>query len=161
MSLFDAFAKIEPGSSMKTLFDDKTRAELIARINTLDEGSKAQWGKMNVYQMLKHCIKWEEMLLGKTKYRQSFLGRLVGNWALRDMLKDEPIKPNLPTVPSFKMSGNGDVAAAKAEWISLLGEHAHSGNSGFVHPFFGQLTAEQAGRMAYKHIDHHLRQFNS
>jgi hypothetical protein len=32
---------------------------------------------------------------------------------------------------------------------------------GFMHPFFEQLTAEQAGRKAYKHIDHHLRQFNA
>ena len=77
------------------------------------------------------------------------------------MLKDEPMKPNLLTVPSFKISGNGDVAAIKAKWINVLGEHAEQKSSGFVHPFFGKLTAEQAGRIAYKHIDHHLRQFNS
>ena len=146
---------------MKTIFDKETREEIIARINTLDENSIARWGKMTVYQMLKHCIKWEEMLLGKTKYKQSFLGRLVGKWALADMMKDEPAKQNLPTVASFKITGNGDVAAAKAEWISLIKEHADQENSGFIHPFFGKLTAEQAGRMDYKHIDHHLRQFNS
>ena len=146
---------------MKTIFDKETRAEVIARISTLDENSGAQWGKMNVYQMLKHCIKWEEMLLGKTKYQQSLLGRIVGKFALKDMMKDELVKPNLPTVTSFKVTGNGDVAAAKAEWISLLGEYANQEGSGFMHPFFGQLTAEQAGRMDYKHIDHHLRQFGS
>jgi hypothetical protein len=146
---------------MKTIFDKETREEIIARINTLDENSTARWGKMTVYQMLKHCIKWEEMLLGKTKYKQSFLGRLVGKWALADMMKDESAKQNLPTVPSFKITGDGDVAAAKAEWISLIKEHADQENSGFIHPFFGKLTAEQAGRMDYKHVDHHLRQFNS
>jgi hypothetical protein len=146
---------------MKSLFDKATRDELINRIQSLNENSKAQWGKMNVYQMLKHCIKWEEMLLGKTQYKQSFLGKLVGKMALKDMLKDEPAKHNLPTVPSFKIAGNGDVAAAKAEWISLLNEHTLKENHGFIHPFFGKLTAEQAGLMAYKHIDHHLRQFNS
>jgi hypothetical protein len=116
---------------------------------------------MNVYQMLRHCTLWEEMLLGKKLYRQSLLGRLFGKMVLRTMLKDEPMKPNLPTVPSFKISGNGDVAAAKSEWINLISEHELQQSSGFVHPFFGKLTAEQAGRMAYKHIDHHLRQFNS
>ncbi len=145
---------------MKTIFDKETREGLIARINKLDENSSAQWGKMNVYQMLKHCTLWEEMLLGKTQYRQSFLGRLVGKMALKDMMKDEPAKKNLPTVPSFKITGNGDVAAAKDEWLGLLAEHATREPSGFMHPFFGQLTAEQAGVMAYKHIDHHLRQFN-
>jgi hypothetical protein len=146
---------------MKSLFDKATRDELIARIHLLNENSTARWGKMNVYQMLKHCTLWEEMLLGKKQYRQSFLGRLFGKIALKNMLKDEPIKPNLPTVPSFKITGNGDVAAAKTEWIKLMEEHGRQKNNGFVHPFFGKLTAEQAGRIAYKHIDHHLRQFNS
>lgn len=76
-------------------------------------------------------------------------------------MKDEPVKPNLPTVPSFKMTGSGDLEAAKIEWINLIGEYDHQEKSGFMHPFFGQLTAEQAGQMDYKHIDHHLRQFNS
>jgi hypothetical protein len=146
---------------MKSIFDQTQREELIKRINTLDENSIAQWGKMNVYQMLKHCILWEEMLLGKKQYRQSFLGRLFGKIALKNMLKDEPMKPDLPTVPSFKVSGNGDVPVAKAEWIALISQHAENTSSGFIHPFFGKLTTEQAGQMAFKHIDHHLRQFGS
>jgi hypothetical protein len=146
---------------MKNLFDENARAELIARINKLDEHSKAQWGKMTVYQMIKHCAKWEEMLLGKTLYKQSFLGKIVGKFALKDMMKDEPAKHNLPTVPSFKITGNGDMEAAKKEWLSLLQEHNGKKPVGFLHPFFGQLTADQAGQMAYKHIDHHLRQFNA
>ena len=146
---------------MKTLFDDNTRAELIQRISTLNEDSRPQWGKMTVYQMIKHCIKWEEMLLGKTEYKQSFLGRLVGKFALKDMMKDEPAKRNLPTVPSFKMTGDGDVAGARKEWLCLLEMYTGREPASFVHPFFGPLTAEQAGQMAYKHIDHHLRQFNA
>ena len=146
---------------MKSVFDRATRDELIGRISSLDENSRAQWGKMSVYQMLRHCALWEQMLLGKKQYRQSFLGRLFGKMALEDMLRDEPMKPNLPTVPSFKISGNGNIAAAKAEWMAHIAEHGLRNNSGFVHPFFGKLTAEQAGRLAYKHIDHHLRQFNS
>jgi hypothetical protein len=45
---------------MNSVFDKATRDELISRINTLNENSTAQWGKMNIYQMLKHCILWEE-----------------------------------------------------------------------------------------------------
>lgn len=145
---------------MKNLFDQYTRTEVRARINKLNEHSQPQWGQMNVYQMIKHCIMWEEMLLGKTLYKQSFLGKLVGKFALKDMLKDEPAKHNLPTVPSFKITSNGDVEQAKAEWLSLMAEHDHRKPEGFLHPFFGKLTAEQAGKMAYKHIDHHLRQFH-
>jgi len=50
---------------MKSTLDQTTREELIQRIHSLTENSTAQWGKMNVYQMLKLCIQWEEMLLEK------------------------------------------------------------------------------------------------
>jgi hypothetical protein len=146
---------------MKSILDQQTRKELITRINSLNEHSTAQWGKMNVAQMLKHCAQWEEMALGKKKYKQSLLGKIVGKMALKDMMKDEPPKKNLPTVPSFKIKEPADIAEEKKRWIRLLEEYDHVSNHGFIHPFFGALTEEQAGFMAYKHADHHLRQFNS
>jgi hypothetical protein len=117
--------------------------------------------KWNVYEMLRHCALWEEMLLGRKHYPQSFIGRLFGKIALKSMLKDEPIKRNLPGLPAFTVKGTGDIAAAKAEWIALINAHDQQADSGFIHPFFGKVTAEQAGCMAYKHSDHHLKQFNS
>ena len=147
---------------MKTIFDQETRAKLIHRINTLNENSRAQWGKMNVYQMLKHCRLWEEMLMGKKKYKRVFIGRLFGKIALRMVLKDEkPMSRNAPTIPELKIKENGDVSSEKAKWIALIEEHTHFSNPDFVHPFFGKMTEEQIGYFAYKHTDHHLRQFNS
>jgi hypothetical protein len=146
---------------MKTVFDKETRDELKNRINSLNENSKAQWGKMTVSQMIRHCAQWDEMALGKKEYKQSFIGRLFGKVALKDMMKDEPVKKNLPTVPAFKIKGNADVAEEKKKWINLLGEYEYFSNDGFIHPFFGKLSKEQTGYMVYKHVDHHLRQFNS
>ena len=74
---------------MKTVFDSETRNELITRINSLSERSQAQWGEMNVYQMLKHCTLAEEMYLGKVTYKRVFLGRIIGQIALNNMLKNE------------------------------------------------------------------------
>jgi hypothetical protein len=37
--------------------------------------------------------------------------------------------------------------------------YANYSNPGFVHDFFGKMTDEQIGIFAYKHADHHLRQF--
>ena len=56
---------------MNTIFDKTTRDELINRINSLNENSMAQWGKMNVYQMIKHCRLWEEMMQNKQNLKQS------------------------------------------------------------------------------------------
>ena len=147
---------------MQTIFDKTNRDELIKRINALNENSKAQWGKMNICQMLKHCIIWEEMALGRKKYKQSFLGRLFGKMALKDFIKDEiPFKKKVPTVPAFKIKElTGDVKLEKKKWINLIDEYAHFSNVDFVHPFFGKMNKEQIGYLAYKHIDHHLRQFN-
>lgn len=59
---------------MKSVLEKSTRDELIARIITLNENSTALWGKMNIDQMLKHCLLWEEMVAGKKKFKRIFLG---------------------------------------------------------------------------------------
>ncbi|HEY8937364.1 MAG TPA: DUF1569 domain-containing protein [Cyclobacteriaceae bacterium] len=148
---------------MKTIFDKATREELIKRINTLNETSTAQWGEMNIYQMLKHCRLWEEMIQGRIKCKRVFIGRLIGKMALKSSLKDDkPMMRNAVTSPELKVTEiSGDIASEKTKWIALLEEHAHFSNDEFVHPFFGKMTKEQVGYHAYKHIDHHLRQFNS
>ena len=147
---------------MKTIFDQKTKNELIGRINMLSEESKAQWGRMNVYQMVKHCRLWDEMILGRKKYKQVFIGRLFGKMALKSVLKDEsPLRRNTPTIPDLRITENGNVSLERVKWIALIEEYSHFSNFDFVHPFFGRMTKEQIGYMVYKHTDHHLRQFNS
>lgn len=148
---------------MKTVFDKTTREELINRINTLNENSTPQWGRMSVYQMLKHCTLWEEMISGKKKYKQAFIGRLFGKLILKNVLKDEkPMRRNTPTIPELRIKeNNGNVLSEKMRWIALIEEYAHFSNHNFVHPFFGKMTKEQIGYFVYKHIDHHLRQFDS
>jgi len=149
---------------MKTIFDKATRDALIVRINNINEHSTAQWGKMNVYQMLKHCTLWEEWILGRKQYKRSFIGRFIGRLALRAFIKDDrPLQRNTPTIPEFSIryiKKDGDVAAEKAKLIALLQEHEHVSNPGFVHSFFGKMSEEEVGYLAYKHFDHHLRQFN-
>jgi hypothetical protein len=148
---------------MKTVLDTATRDEVIRRIATLNENSQAQWGKMNIHQMLKHCALAEEMYLGKTIFKQGFIGKLFGSMALKNLLKDDrPLGHSTPTIPELKnLDREGDIAIEKDRWIALVQEYAHFSNPITVHPFFGPMTADQIGIMAYKHIDHHLRQFKS
>jgi len=147
---------------MKTVFDDATRLGLINRISNLNESSSPQWGKMNVYQMLKHCVLCEEMYLGKKKYNRTFLGRIFGKMGLKNLLKDEkPIGKNAPTSPYFKIREiSGNVEEEKSKWIALIKEYQNFNNPDFEHWFFGKMTKEEVGYFVYKHTDHHLRQFN-
>jgi hypothetical protein len=148
---------------MKSIFDALTRNELISRINSLDENSKAQWGKMNVYQMVKHCRLWEEMMQSKTNLKRAFIGRIFVRIALKIVLgNSNPLKRNTPTIPSLIIKEtNGNVEAEKTRWISNIEKYTDFNNDNFQHVFFGKMTQEQIGQMAYKHVDHHLRQFNS
>lgn len=150
---------------MKTIFDPEDRKQLIQRISMLDTKNTAQWGKMNLYQMVKHCSNWDAWILGENpyNYKQEFLGKIFGKMALRKMIKDdEPFSRNIPTSTPFKVKEkHGDTEALKAKWIAQIGKYANYSNPGFVHDFFGKLTTEQIGILAYKHTDHHLRQFNA
>lgn len=73
---------------METIFDKNTVTELLTRINSIQPNSKAQWGKMDAYQMLKHCTMSEEMFQGKKQYKRLFIGRIFGGMALNGILKD-------------------------------------------------------------------------
>ncbi len=147
---------------MHTIFDPKTREELIRRIHTLNDNNKALWGKMDVYQMIRHCVLNEEINLSRKHYKRLFIGRLFGKMAMKSMLKDDQhLKHNLPTHPELKIKGTGSVDAEKKRWVALIEQYGQLANGILVHPFFGRMTREQIGQMAYKHTDHHLRQFNA
>ncbi|MES2617304.1 MAG: DUF1569 domain-containing protein [Bacteroidota bacterium] len=148
---------------MKTIFDKATRDELIARINSLDENSTPLWGKMNVYQMAKHCTIWDEWVLGKYHqiYEQDLLGKLFGKMALKSNTKDDrPIGKKMPAGKNFIVTEKtGDINIQKVIWANLTADYANFSNDNFIHDFFGKMTKEQIGIFAYKHADHHLRQF--
>lgn len=147
---------------MKTVFDPAVRDELIGRINSLNENSVAQWGKMNIHQMLKHCIIWDEWVLGthKVEYKQSFLGKIFGKMALKSSVKDDkPLKKNMPADRLAVKDAPKDVERQKRVWMERIASYNHYSNPAFVHGFFGKMSTEQIGVFAYKHSDHHLRQF--
>jgi len=148
---------------MKTIFDKATREELIRRINTLNENNKPVWGKMNVYQMVKHCKIWNEWVLGKNDlaYKQEFLGKIFGKMALKNNTKDDkPIGKNMPAGKAFTVKEVvGDLTVQKSIWIELIESYENFSNDNFIHDFFGKMNSEQIGIFAFKHNDHHLRQF--
>ncbi len=150
---------------MRTIFDDKTLDQLIIRAEKIDDTAKAEWGKMNLYQMMKHCIKNAELLQTKQHYNRLFIGKIFGKLALNSTLKNEKImSKNSPTHPEFKIKENGNVGDIKLDFINALKGYKKlttNDYKNFVHPFFGKMNYNQIGQWEYKHIDHHLRQFNA
>lgn len=150
---------------MKTIFDQEVREELIQRINQLEQYAQAQWGTMNLYQMMKHCTNWEEWMQGKGNppYKQVFIGKIFGKMALKRMIRDDkPLDKGVPTSTQFKIKEtSGNIPAEKQKWVTLIESYEQYSNPGFIHDFFGKMTKEQVGLLVYKHNDHHLRQFNA
>lgn len=147
---------------MKTIFDRETRDVLIARVDSLEEASKPLWGKMNVFQMTRHCCIWNEWVLGKSdhKYKQDLLGKIFGRMALKSNTKDDrPIGKNLPAGIFVIKEKEGDFRIQKDILIDLISGYGSFSNDRFVHDFFGIMTKDQIGIFVYKHADHHLRQF--
>lgn len=148
---------------MKTIFDKHIREALINRIEHINDDKKAAWGKMNVFQMLKHNTYWNVWILGQDNYiyKQAFIGKIFGKIALIKMIKDEkPFDKNIPTSKQFKPKElTGNLELEKLKWISLVNAYEGYNNPNFIHDFFGKMTKEHIGILVYKHTDHHLRQF--
>ncbi len=147
---------------MKNLFDKPAYNEITERVNRLSPGSKAQWGKMTVSQMLAHCKEAFKVPLSDKKLPRIFAGILLG-WLFKSKLyNEEPWKRNLPTAPNFIIKGDRDFEKEKTELMELVNKFYNAGPSGitkYPHPFFGKFTPEQWGKSMYKHMDHHLMQF--
>jgi hypothetical protein len=147
---------------MKSIFNAKDNAEFINRIDKLNSATPAQWGKMNVSQMLAHCQILIKMAQGDLKLNRVFLGLLFGNIAKKSILKDEPIKRNLPTFKKAVVKDQRNFEEEKAGLIALVKKLLKTGPNGLgenSHPFFGTLTPEEWGQLNTKHLDHHLAQF--
>jgi hypothetical protein len=147
---------------MKTIFDHHVREELIKRISSLSKENTAEWGKMNLYQMVKHCTAWNDWVLGNGHYtyKQDFLGKIFGRMVIKKMVKDDkPLGKNAPAGIFTIKEVAGDVDLLKEYWKEQIASYVNYSNSHFIHDFFGKMTKEEIGVFVYKHMDHHLRQF--
>lgn len=147
---------------MKSLFSDEAEAEIKSRIEKLQTDQSPVWGKMNSSQMLVHCKFPLEVALGELQLEKpNVFKRLLFSMFKSSLYNDKPWKQNLPTAPEFVVSSEKDFNTEKAELLSEIEKfHAKKTQASWPpHPMFGKFTNEQWGKMQYKHLDHHLKQF--
>lgn len=113
--------------------------------------------------MLKHCVLCDEMFFGNIKIKRVLIGRLIGPMMLKKVLRDErAFGKNSPTSNLLKTHNQVcNIDQHKQEWITNIEQFSSYDHHKFVHPFFGPMTKDQIGLFAYKHADHHLRQFGA
>jgi hypothetical protein len=145
---------------VKNIFDPNVKEEIIARINKLSPQSQAQWGKMNVSQMLAHLQMPIGVAEGTHKVKRTLFGRIVGPLAKSILYNDKPFKRSLPTDRSFVMTGQvKDFEKEKKGLIEMVYNFEEKNIVNETHTFFGKLTKEQWSKGTWKHLDHHLQQF--
>ena len=117
---------------------------------------------MNCAQMLAHCQKPFLLAFGELKMKRGLVGKLLGGWAKKKFIvSEDPFGKNSPTDPQFRMTGTFDFEREQAGLIALVKRYGEEGAQATdPHPFFGPLSANEWDRLMWKHIDHHLRQFD-
>jgi hypothetical protein len=149
---------------MKNLFQASAAEEIGRRIAALTPDSQPQWGKMNVAQMMAHCSAGLELASGDRRPPRALAGRLIG-WAIKPLVlrDDEPMRRNSPTVEGLVVSDQRDLKIERARLLELINRFVAAGANGcttYPHSFFGPLTPDEWAILMYKHLDHHLRQFD-
>lgn len=147
---------------MKTLFNKSDLEEILGRVNKLTPTTKALWGKMNVSQMLAHCVVGMKSGTGDIKIERPLFAKILGGFFKKGFVGPKPFPRNSPTGKEFIVGGEKEFNTEKELLISLINKFYMGGENNVTkheHGFVGKLTPTEWGVVMYKHLDHHLNQF--
>lgn len=145
---------------MKSIFEESTFNLVLDRVNNINADTTPLWGKMNSGQMFAHNVIPFEVALEKRSPigKPNFLMKLLFK---KMMYNDKLFKKNMPTSVDFLIKEDKNFEAEKQQLVSNIKEvfNQRNKNRWPNHPMFGEFTSDQIGKMLFKHLDHHLRQF--
>lgn len=149
---------------MPSLLHPDVLVATLARVDALRPDSPRQWGTMTPHEAVRHLSDAFRMVNGDRPLpsRSKLLYRTVVRFAALTL--PMPFPRGVRTAPGLDPSSGGtppkefqrDVDDLKA----LTERFAATGGRG-LHPHvaFGPLRPGEWGRWAWRHMDHHLRQF--
>jgi hypothetical protein len=144
----------------KSLSNARARQALLDRLERLVPEATPLWGRMTAPQMLAHLADWMLMARGELKtaaknraLRYPPVKQLVIYWL--------PFPKGVPTAPELISREPSEWAIERAavrkhvQWFENLDPKA----AWPEHPVFGKMTPKAWCVLAYRHMDHHFRQF--
>ena len=148
---------------MKNLLHQKTKAEVLQRIDRLTPQSQAVWGKMNVNQGLRHMTMALLIPLGELDPTLDNPPK-IPKWLLKFfLLNTKPPKGAAETFKEINMVANkinpADFEAEKANLKNMINRFFATEQFIPENKLVGKFTTENWGILNYNHTDHHLRQF--
>jgi len=146
----------------RNLYDTETHREILARIAKLGPDTRPSWGVMTPGQMCAHCAEVLEVSEGKALVGTPWFVRAFRGLIKRLVLSDRPYPRGSRTHPQYVAPAGVEFEPQRDRLVVAVNAMFVAGREGAgrsVHPLFGRMSAEEKGWAAYKHLDHHLRQF--
>lgn len=144
---------------METIRNPTDRAAIVGRLQSLTPATQPRWGKFTASRMICHLADSLRVGLGEIPARshRSWLKQTLGRWlVIHTPLRAPPAR--VRTLPEMLTTAPGSWEGDLKSCEQLL-ERIGALTTGAVHPAFGRLSPAEWGRLAWKHHDHHLRQF--
>jgi hypothetical protein len=144
---------------MPTLLDPADRTTILERLRRVTPETVPAWGRLTAPRLLCHLADQLRVALGDVSItrRDSLVTRTLLKWlVVYSPLKAPPGK--VQTTPEMLVSAPTSWAADLATCEALIQRLATTPTQA-PHPVFGRLPYDGWGRLAWKHLDHHLRQF--
>jgi hypothetical protein len=148
---------------MANVFNPNDVKEIHSRIEKLAPDTQAQWGKMDVAQMMAHVNVPYEMAYEGTGAKATGLKRILLTWFVKPIVAGpKPYKKNSRTAPEFIIADKRVFDTEKARLVGYVQKTLELGEKEFegkASNSFGNMTAKEWNTTFYKHLDHHLNQF--
>ncbi|MCB0629500.1 MAG: DUF1569 domain-containing protein [Saprospiraceae bacterium] len=150
--------------ALPNIFDQAIAGTFIQRIHSLQPDSEARWGRMNAAQMMAHLnVMFELALENKHERPPVFVRWMMQRLIKRKLTGEAPYTRNSRTAPVMVIRHQPDFAIEQKrllEYLALILAHGRTYFDLREHPAFGKMTDTEWNNLFYKHIDHHLQQFD-
>jgi hypothetical protein len=149
----------------KSLHHPTDFQEIRERISHLGKNSCRKWGEMEVSQMLRHCSRVLQVPQQKLRLPPiNSLFRMIGIATKKEMqLFNNGIPRNMPTFQKLIVNFECNFDEEQQNLLKTLDDyliHFKNGRLPDQHVLFGKMEEWDWGFLEYKHLDHHLKQFN-
>jgi len=146
----------------KSVLNKKAVEKLLDRLDNLQVNHKALWGKMSPVEMLLHCnLANKQVLVWNKPVRPGSFKQKIFKFIGLEILPRFP--KNTKSAKQFITSARIDdkeFLEQKSVYRELLSSFSIGDKTLTApHPYFGPLNTSEWGRVMWKHMDHHLRQF--
>jgi hypothetical protein len=146
---------------MPTLRNEAGRKALLQRLGRVMPESKAHWGRFDAPRMMCHLGDALEEALGRREVPRSGPA-MMRHFPVKHLaIYVVPMPKGAKAPPQLLAEKPGEFEANRRRVVEAIEQvAARPAGPGPNHFLLGRMSCDQWNVLAWKHIDHHLRQFN-